>query len=125
MHRMHIQTPTPTVARLLRVGRGTAIAATAIACTAVIGACGGSSSSPTATTTVEPNKVALAIEESILTKRHLHATVTCPAGVPQEQGKTFVCIATTRGAKPPFKVTKTPFTVTVQSSRGYVTYVGE
>ena len=73
---------------------------------------------------MDTSRVAISIEQSILTKRHLHATVSCPAVVPQEQGRTFVCTATTRSTKAPFTVSKTPFTVTVQNNKGYVTYVG-
>ena len=125
MRRMHIEPPTPTVARLLQARRGSTLAVAALACTALISACGSSSSTPAATTTVDPTKIALAIQESILTKRHIHSTVTCPAGVPQEKGKTFVCTATTTSTKAPHTVSKVPFTVTVQSNAGYVTYVGE
>jgi hypothetical protein len=49
----------------------------------------------------------------------------CPAVVAQEQGKTFTCIATTRGIKPPHTVGKTPFVVTVTNNKGYVTYAGK
>ncbi len=52
--------------------------------------------------------------------------VTCPAIVAQEAGKTFVCTAIGRSTKnPAVIVTKTPFTVTVQNNKGYVTYKGE
>ncbi len=70
-------------------------------------------------------RVAASIEQSIFSERHLHARVACPAAVPQEQGKTFECIATSRSAKKPFAVTKTPFVVTIQNSKGYVTYRGK
>ena len=95
----------------------------ALACTALISACGSSSFTP-AKTNVETQRVALSIQQSILAKRHLHATVSCPPTVPAEKGRTFVCIATVASAKQPPTFTKTPFTVTVQSNRGYVTYVG-
>ncbi len=52
-------------------------------------------------------------------------TVVCPTGVAQEAGKTFVCMATGKTTKPPITVTKTPFKVTIQNSKGYTTYVGE
>lgn len=126
---MHIESSTPRIARVVQIRRGAAVAVTALACAALISACGSSSSSSTSSAPAKTNlntaRVARSIEGSILTKRHLSAKVSCPATVPQEQGKTFVCIATTRGAKAPFTVTKTPFTVTVQSNKGYVTYVGE
>jgi hypothetical protein len=120
---MHIEPPTPRTGRAVGAPRGAIVAATALACTALISACGSSSSTP-AKTNVDTQRVALSIEQSILAKRHLHATVSCPPTVPAEKGKTFVCIATVPNAKNPSTVTKTPFTVTVQSSRGYVTYVG-
>src|SRR5271167_4548901 len=119
---MHTEPNTPTVARVPRARRGAILTVTALVCTALVSACGSSKSTPT---NLNTNRVALSIEQSILTKRHLTATVSCPAAVPQEQGKTFVCIATTRSTKAPFTVTKTPFTVTEQNAKGYVTYVGE
>jgi hypothetical protein len=88
-------------------------------------ACGWSASKTPAKTNLDTARVARSIKQSILTQRHLRATVVCPTTVVQEAGKTFECIATTRGAKPPFKVVKTPFVVTVTSSNGYVTYVGK
>jgi hypothetical protein len=93
----------------------------------MISACGSSSSttSTAASTTLNTANVAKSIETSILNERHLAATVVCPTGVPQEKGKTFECIATSRATKAPFVVTKTPFVVTVQSKAGYVTYVGK
>ena len=121
---MHIK-PTTTIPSSVPARRG-AIVAAALVCAALISACGSSSTtSSTATTNLNTHQVALSIEQSILTKRHLHSTVTCPAVVPQEQGKTFVCVAETHSAKTPSVVTKTPFTVTVQNNRGYVTYVGQ
>jgi hypothetical protein len=120
---MHTESTNPTVARPVRTRRGAVVAVTALACAALIGACG--SSSPKATTNLDTHRVALSIEQSIFTKRHLHSTVTCPEKVPQEQGKTFVCIAATRSAKKPFGIVKNPFTVTIQNNRGYVTYVGQ
>lgn len=123
---MHIEPPTPTIARLHRARRTAGMAVAAVACAVLASACGSSSSSSsTATSPVNTTQVALSIEQSILTKRHIHATVSCPATVASEPGRTFVCIATSRSAKAPFTVTKTPFKVTVQSTRGYVTYVGE
>jgi hypothetical protein len=103
------------------------VAAAALACAALLSACGGSSStsSEPATTTVNTAQVASSIKETVLTKRHLHVTVVCPASVPAEKGKTFECIATGHSTTPPHAVTKTPFLVTIQSNRGYVTYVGK
>jgi hypothetical protein len=45
--------------------------------------------------------------------------------VVQEKGRTFECIATTRGVKPPFAPVTTHFHVTIQSNQGYVTYAGK
>lgn len=70
-------------------------------------------------------QVERSIKQSILTQRHLTATVVCPAVAPQEQGKTFECVATTPGVKPPHAPVKTPFVVTVQNNKGYVTYAGK
>jgi hypothetical protein len=120
---MHIESPTPRTARVVRTRRGAIVAVTALACVTLISACG-SSSSTKATTNMDTSRVALSIEQSILTKRHVHATVSCPAQVPQEQGRTFVCIATVRSTKKPSTVSRTPFTVTQQNNKGYVTYVG-
>jgi hypothetical protein len=122
MPRMHIETPIPTATRIVRARRGITVAAATVACAALMSACGSSSTSSTATTNVNTRQVAASIEQSILSKRHLHSTVTCPAAVAQEKGKTFVCIATTHSGT---TVSKTPFKVTVENSKGYVTYVGE
>ena len=65
------------------------------------------------------------IKENIQTQRHLSATVVCPQTVPQEAGKEFECVATTRAVKAPHAAVKTPFIVTVHNSSGYVTFVGK
>lgn len=56
------------------------------------------------------------IEETLLRKRHLHATVTCPAEVEKKAGVSFECIATTPAGA------KTTFHVTVKNNRGFVEY---
>jgi hypothetical protein len=122
--------PTPAlgirIARAERVRRGAVAALAALAGAALISACGGSSSSSSsAKTNVNTARVAESIEKSVLSERHLHSTVVCPKAVPQEAGRTFECIATTKSTKAPFTVVKTPFVVTVQSSKGYVTYEGK
>ena len=110
----------------MRVCRGAGASVTALACVALLSACGSSSSSTsTAKTNLNTARVALSIEQSILTERHLHSKVVCPTAVPQEAGKTFECIATTQTTKPPVKSVTTPFVVTIQNSKGYVTYVGK
>jgi hypothetical protein len=98
-----------------------------LACTGLLSACGSSSStsSTQAKTNLNIVHVERSIEQSILSERHLKATVVCPTAVPQEKGKTFECVATTRAVKEPHGPVKTPFVVTVQTDKGYVTYVGK
>jgi hypothetical protein len=126
---MHNAPPALRIARGVSPRRGAVVAVTALACTALMGACGSSKSStkssPATTNNVNTAQVALSIEETVLAKRHSHVKVVCPATVPAIPGRTFECIATGRATKPPFTVTKTPFVVTVQSARGYVTYEGK
>jgi hypothetical protein len=126
--RMQIQTPTFSTTRAVSPRRGASVAATALACAVLVSACGSSSSSNgsgAAKTNLNTAHVAVAIEQTLLEKRRLHAKVVCPAAVPQEAGKTFECIATSTAVKPPHAVTNTPFLVTIQNNRGYVTYVGK
>jgi hypothetical protein len=115
-------------ARTVLPTRGLSLTLAALASAALVSACGSASSS-TSTSTVKTNlntkRVARSIEESILAQRHLKAQVACPTLVIQEQGRTFECTATIRAAKKPHKVTTTPFLVTIQNNRGYVTYVGK
>ncbi len=98
----------------------------ALSSAALLSACGSSSSpkEPTAKTNLNTARVARSIEQSIVAQRGLKAKVTCPAPVPQEAGRTFECQAVTHAAKAPHKATTTPFLVTIQNPRGYVTYVG-
>jgi hypothetical protein len=119
---MHIQPPTPT-APVRRARRGAIVAVTGLACAALIGACGSSASTTSTATNLETKRVAASIEQSVLSERHLHVTVECPITEPQQAGTTFSCIATGHNAKG--VATRTPFKVTVQNSKGYVTYVGE
>jgi hypothetical protein len=98
---------------------------TALGCAALVSACGGSTESPgAAKTNVDTARVARSIEGTLVEKRHVHSKVVCPATVAAVPGGTFECIATITAAKPPHVVTRTPFLVTVQNNRGYVTYVG-
>ena len=127
---MHIQPMTSRRTRVPRARRTAVLAASALVCAALVSACGSSNSSssePAAKTNLDTKRVAAAIQQSILTERNLHATVTCPSVEPQEKGKTFICTAvTTITPKGKTPVTKTtPFKVTVQNNRGYATYVGE
>jgi hypothetical protein len=102
---------------------------TALACAALVSACGSSKSSTessnAAKTNVDTARVAVSIEQTILAKRRLHAKVVCPTAVPAVPGATFECIATTTATKAPHAAVKTPFVVTIQNTRGYVTYVGK
>lgn len=110
-----------------RASRGALAAATLLAGASLIGACGSSSSNTTSSTKtdLDTTRVARSIAQSILAERHLKAKVVCPAVVVQEVGKTFECLATTANPKHPTVTTKTPFLVTIQTTKGYVTYVGK
>jgi hypothetical protein len=91
-----------------------------------LSACGSSgSSSSTSANAQLPNhllntkRVALAIEQSILSERQLHAKVTCPAAVPQAKGRTFTCVAATESHS---QHVRTVFTVLQQNDQGKVYY---
>jgi len=130
---MHIEPSTPTssisraISRAVRGPRGALLAASALACAALLSACGSSSSTTgsTATKPVNSSQVERSIEESVLRERHIQTTVVCPAAVPAKKGQTFECIATSHSTTKPSTESKTPFIVTVQNSAGYVTYVGK
>jgi hypothetical protein len=126
--RMQIEPHLSSGAGPARARRG-ALAVLALACMALaIGACGSSSTSTSSTGangTVNTARVAASIEQSILKQRKLASKVTCPASMPAEKGKTFECVAITHSLKPPHTEIKTPFLVTIQSNRGYVTYEGK
>src|SRR5438128_7862869 len=86
----------------VRLGRGASVAITALVCAALASACGSSKNSSEGTTpkaNVDTPKVALSIEGTILEKRHLKSTVTCPAPMPAVPGNTFECIATLTNPK--------------------------
>jgi hypothetical protein len=124
---VHIETSHASSGRLARARRGTIATLAGIACAGLIGACGSSGSSSTSSSTsatinLNTARVAHAIEASIFSERHVHATVSCPAVIKQEQGKQFVCIATTHDSG---GAHKTPFAVTEQNGKGYVTYKAE
>lgn len=123
---MHPKTAISSIARAVRTPRRAAVACAALACAGLLGACGSSSTSSTAAKTdLKIAKVERSIEQSILSERHLKSTVVCPAVVTQEAGKTFECVATTTAVKAPHGPVKTPFVVTIQNDKGYVTYVGK
>ena len=86
----------PRPARRARVGL---TVAGALACAALISACG---SSGTSSSSAEPAQgarpvntaqVASSIEHTLVEKRHITAKVTCPASVLAEKGKIFLCTA--------------------------------
>ena len=122
---MHLEPPTSDTAPLLRAARAATVAGAALACAALVGACGGSSSNESTTpkANVDTAKVARAIEGTLIEKRHVKGTVTCPAPMPAVPGSTFECIAKITGAK--HTTSTSPFLVTIQNNRGYVTYVGK
>jgi hypothetical protein len=123
---MHLEPHASDTAPVLRAPRAATLAITALVCATLASGCGSSksaASSPRAN--LDTTRVAASIEQTLLEKRHLHSTVVCPAAVPQEKGRTFECIATIRATKPPHAVSKAPFVVTIQTDRGYVTYVGK
>ena len=122
---MRTDRPTSRSTRAASPARGAIFAITALACAALLGACGSSSSSESAKANVDTAKVAAAIEHTLLEKRHVKATVACPAPMPAVPGNTFECVASVEAAKAPHTVSKTPFVVTIQSPRGYVTYAGK
>lgn len=103
--------------------RGIVVSAVAVACAGLIAACGSSGSSTTKTY-LDVARVERSIRRSIFSQRHLRATVVCPTRVVQKPGN-FACIATTYSVKKPHRQIKTPFLVTIQNSRGYVTYIGK
>jgi hypothetical protein len=127
---MPVEPSRPRNVRVARVRRGAGVAS-ALACAALISACGssspstGSASGKAATPDLNTTRVEHSIEQSILSERHLASTVVCPATVAQEVGKTFECVATTASAKKPSTLIKTPFIVTIRSKAGYVTYAGK
>ena len=93
----------------------------------VLSACGSSGSSSSSTTAavklpthlLNTKRVALAIQQSILSERQLHATVACPPAVPQAKGRTFTCIAATQSHR---QRVRTVFTVFQQNNLGKVYY---
>jgi hypothetical protein len=78
---------------------------------------GVSYSNSTPLQTLNPHTVALAIQQAIRRKKHLHATVSCPKSILQAKGLTFRCTATTKLGTGPFEVTET-------NSLGHVSFKG-
>jgi hypothetical protein len=97
---------------------GSAAVFTALVLAATLSACGSSTSSsstPAPKINLNTPHIERAIEQSILSERHVHAKVICPKAVPQQKGHNFTCIATVGK-------TTTPFAVIQQNNAGYVTY---
>jgi len=65
---------------------------------------------------LDTERVERAIEQSVLQKRHLRTTVSCPSGIEQKKGVVFRCMATFKGGRTPFVVT--------EDKDGAVHYVG-
>jgi hypothetical protein len=65
--------------------------------------------------TLDVVAVERSVAESILTERHIYATVGCPASVPQRAGYRFTCTAN-------LTVGTYPVTVTEVDDRGHVRY---
>lgn len=68
-----------------------------------LAACGSSDSSPV----LDEKKIERAIERSSQAQRGLHASVTCPADIAYEKGRTFDCIAVVGEVRTRFVVTQT------------------
>jgi hypothetical protein len=84
-------------------------------------ACGGrqSAHSPNARHYLNTGRVELAIKQSILSQRGLHARVYCPLKVPQIEGQRFTCIASAS------RVAPTAFTVVQVDAQGHVQYTSK
>jgi hypothetical protein len=117
---MNTRSSEPTSIRGRHSARGFAAVVAMLATATTMVACGSSTSSGSTKAKVNLNTphVERAIEQSILSERHVHAKVTCPKVVPQQKGHNFTCIATVRK-------TTTPFVVVQQNNGGYVTYHAE
>lgn len=70
-----------------------AVAAVVLAAGLAATACGGSSSASASPTILNTKKVEQAIQQSALTQRGEHASVSCPSGVHQKKGIVFSCTA--------------------------------
>jgi hypothetical protein len=66
---------------------------------------------------LDTERVERAIERSVLQKRRLRTTVSCPPGIEQKKGVVFRCTATYRGGR-------TPFVVKEDDDKGSVHYRG-
>jgi Domain of unknown function (DUF4333) len=89
--------------------------AAALAAVGVVSGCG--SDDAKETKVLDTERIERAIEQSILEKRDLTATVSCPSGTKQKKGVKFRCTATYKGGK-------TVFLVTQDDDKGAVHYIG-
>jgi hypothetical protein len=88
----------------------------AAAALVLLSGCG--SDDPKEVVILNTERVERAIEDSIQSKRHLEAHVSCPSGVHQQKSLQFECTAELeRGGTTTFDVTQT-------DDKGHVTYVG-
>lgn len=118
--------------RARRRGRIAAAGLASLAIASFTAACGSSqaptstaSTATSATTTadataafLDTRRIELAIQQSVLSQRHVHVKVICPKAVPQRKGHDFHCIATQGRLQ-------TPFAVVQRNNEGYVTYSAE
>jgi hypothetical protein len=109
-----------------RPGKRLALCGTVALTAVVLAGCGGSTQpsangKPAINGKLNTPRVALAIEHSILSERHIKAKVSCPPNVPQEKGLSFTCVATTYTKKGHHPI-HTMFTVFQTDSAGHVYY---
>jgi hypothetical protein len=72
--------------------------------------------SPSSTRLLDDTVIQTAIARLVASKKHTHATVRCPAGIPVQKGLPFVCVATAPGGS------KTIFKVDQTDAAGHVNY---
>jgi hypothetical protein len=101
------------------LGRATWLCgAVALACG--LSACGSTSSGGAhAQRYLDTSRVALAIEQSALSQRGLHAHAYCPSEVPQMKDQRFTCIAYAARVAPAI------FTVVQLDAQGHVRYAAQ
>ena len=104
-----------------QIHRSAALVLTCLLLALGLAACGSSTNrsadtQTTQTRLLDTQKVALAIEQSVLHQRNLHAQVFCPSRVPQLRGQTFTCLAYAP------KVMPAAFTITQINQAGDVQY---
>jgi hypothetical protein len=86
-----------------------AIAGLLVAASVLAGACGSSNSDDNPavqSTMLDGEKVERAIERSSVEQRGVDARVSCPSGVPQEEGWVSTCRAVTEDGNTRFEVTQ-------------------